>query len=199
MRILTRVLAIAAAATSLAFTAPANAQKVIRAVMHSDLKIIDPIWTTALISGAHGYMVYDTLFALDADLKIRPQMVESWQVSADKLTWTFVLREGQEWHDGTPVTAEDCVASLRRWGARDSMGQKLLANAAELVAADPRTIRLVLKQPYGLVLQSLSKSGSNVPFMMPKRVAETDPNTQIQDATGSGPFIFLKDQWKPGE
>jgi len=199
MRILTRVLAIAAAATSLAFTAPANAQKVIRAVMHSDLKIIDPIWTTALISGAHGYMVYDTLFALDADLKIRPQMVESWQVSADKLTWTFVLREGQEWHDGTPVTAEDCVASLKRWGARDSMGQKLLANAAELVAADPRTIRLVLKQPYGLVLQSLAKSGSNVPFMMPKRVAETDANTQIQDATGSGPFIFAKDQWKPGE
>jgi peptide/nickel transport system substrate-binding protein len=190
---------LAAALAAMLVTLPAQAQTVLRAAMHSDLKIIDPIWTTALISSHHGYMVYDTLFARDANLEVKPQMVERWEVSDDRLTWTFILREGLEWHDGTPVTAEDCIASIRRWGARDSMGQKLVATIADMHPTDQRTFRMKLKEPYGLVLQALAKSGSNVPFMMPKRIAATDPNTQIQDATGSGPFIFVKDQWKAGE
>ena len=167
--------------------------------LHSDLKIIDPIWTTALISTHHGNMVYDTLFALDDKLEVKPQMVDKWEVSPDKLTWTFTLRDGLEWHDGKPVTAEDCVASIKRWGARDSMGQKLMGVVTDLSAPDAKTIKMVLKQPYGLVLESLGKSSSNVPFMMPKEVADTDPNSQITDATGSGPFIFKKDEWKAGE
>jgi len=167
--------------------------------LHSDLKIVDPIWTTALISTHHGNMIYDTLFALDDKLQVRPQMVDKWDVSADKLTWTFVLRDGLEWHDGKPVTAEDCVASIKRWAAKDSMGQKLMSVVAELSSPDAKTIKMVLKEPYGLVLDSLGKASANVPFMMPKRVAETDPNTQITDYTGSGPFIFKKDEWKPGE
>ena len=109
-----------------AVATPAAAQTVLHAAMHSDLKIIDPIWTTALISADHGYLVYDTLFSLDESLTIRPQMVDRWEVSADRLTWTFTLREGLSWHDGTPVTGADCVASIRRWGARDSMGQMLM-------------------------------------------------------------------------
>jgi len=187
------------AAALLALALPAQAQVTLRAAMHSDLKILDPTWTTALISTHHGYLVYDTLFALDETLQPQPQMVEKYDVSPDKLVWTFTLRDGLAFHDGAPVTAEDCVQSLKRWAARDTVGQKLMSNAAELVAVDARTFRLTLKEPYGLVVQSLAKSGSNVPFIMPKRVAATDPNTQITDATGSGPFIFLKDQWKPGE
>src|SRR5882757_3521123 len=126
-------------------------------------------------------------------------MVDKWDVSADKLTYTFVLRDGLEWHDGKPVTAEDCIASIKRWAAKDGMGQKLMSEVASLTAADAKTIKMVLKEPYGLVIESLGKSASNIPFMMPKRVADTDPNTQITDATGSGPFIFKKDEWKPGE
>ncbi len=177
----------------------ASAQSVLRAAMHSDLRILDPIWTTALISTHHGFMVYDTLFAVDEKLEVKPQMVESWTVSEDKLTWTFTLRDGLEFHDGQPVTAEDCIASIRRWGARDGMGQKLMAMTAELTATGPKTFVLKLKEPYGLVLASLGKPAANVLFIMPKRIAETDPNTQITDATGSGPFIFQRDQWKPGE
>ncbi len=184
---------------AVAFAAPASAQSVLKVALHSDLKIIDPIWTTALISTHHGYMVYDTLFAWDEKLEIKPQMVDRHEVSADKLTWTFTLRDGLEWHDGKPVTAEDCVASIRRWGAKDSVGQKLMGVVGELSAPDARTIKMVLKEPYGLVLMSLAKSGSNAPFMMPKRIADTDPNTQITDATGSGPFIFKRDEWKAGE
>ena len=83
--------------------------------MHSDLKILDPIWTTAYIVRNHGYMVYDTLFATDEKGEIKPQMVDKYEVSADKLTHTFTLRDGLLWHDGQPVTAEDCVASIKRW------------------------------------------------------------------------------------
>jgi len=182
-----------------AFAGVANAETVLRVALHSDLKIIDPVWTTALISTHHGNMIYDTLFAVDDKLQVRPQMVDKWEVSPDKLTWTFTLREGLQWSDGLPVTAEDCAASIKRWGAKDSMGQKLMSEVADLSAPDTRTIKMVLKEPYGLVLESLGKSSSNIPFMMPRRVAETDPNTQITDATGSGPFIFKKDEWKAGE
>ena len=184
---------------ALAVALPAAAQQTLKIVMHSDLKVLDPIWASAQISRTHGYMVYDTLFGLDDQLVPKPQMVGDWNVDAAGLVYTFVLRDGLAWHDGQPVTAEDCIASIRRWGARDGMGQKLMAVTAELTASGPKTFVLKLKEPYGLVLASLGKPAANVLFIMPKRIAETDPNTQITDATGSGPFIFLRDQWKPGE
>ena len=116
-------LALAAPAVLGPSATPASAETVLRVIPHADLKNIDPIWTTAYITRNHGYMVYDTLFAMDERLIPRPQMVDSWTVSQDELTWTFVLRDGLKWHDGTPVTAEDCVASLKRWGVRDGMGR----------------------------------------------------------------------------
>jgi peptide/nickel transport system substrate-binding protein len=188
-----------AALAALAFAPQAAAETVLKAAMHSDLKIIDPVWTTALITTHHGMMVYDTLFALDRNLQVKPQMVDRWTVSDDKLTWTFTLRDGLEWHDGTPVTAEDCVASLRRWAARDGMAQKLMSFVSDLSPTDAKTFVMKLREPYGLVLSTLGKPTSNIPFMMPKRVAETDPSKQIIDTTGSGPFIFKQAEWKPGE
>lgn len=188
----------AAGALTLALCGGAAAETTLRAVMHSDLKILDPVWSGTQIVRSHAYMVYDTLFALDAALKPQPQMVDKWEVSPDKLTYTFTLRDGLEWHDGKPVTAEDCIASLKRWAARDAMGQKLLDYTKELIPVEARTIRLVLKEPYGLVLESLAKPGGTAPFMMPKRVADTPASQQFTDPTGSGPFIFKADEWKPG-
>src|ERR1700741_3569378 len=127
-------------AAALARAAPAGAETVLKVSLHSDLKIVDPIWTTALISTHYGNMVYDTLFSVDADLKPQPQMVDKYDVSADKLTWPFPLRDGLEWHDGKPVTAEDCVASIKRWAAKDSMGQKMMASVDSLEAVDAKTI-----------------------------------------------------------
>src|SRR5262245_40593601 len=192
-------LGLAALAGSLAAAPAAVAETTLKVSLHSDLKIVDPVWTTALISTHHGMMIYDTLFALDRNLQAQPQSVDKWTVSADQLTWTCTLREGLEWHDGAPVTAEDCVASLQRWSARDGMGQKLMSFVAELKATDAKTFVMKLKGPYGLVLSTLGKPTSNIPFMMPKRVAETSPNTQITETIGSGPFMFRKDEWKPGE
>src|SRR3984893_2535848 len=184
-----------ALSTVLSAFSPADA-KTITAVMHSDLRVIDPGITTAYITRDHGYMVYDTLLAEDANFKIQPQMAE-WKVSGDKLTYTFTLRDGLKWHDGTPVTAEDCVASLKRWGRNDGMGQKLMDFTASLEATDSRTITLKLKEPYGLVLESIGKPSSLVPFMMPKRLAETPPGQQIKEQIGSGPFKFVQAEFEP--
>ena len=199
MKVLRTILQ-ALACVALLAAAPAGAQT-LKMVAHSDLKVLDPIWTTAFITRNHGYLIYDTLFAKDEQLNIRPQMVDKYETSADKLTWTFTLRDGLEWHDGQPVTAEDCIASLRRWGARDALGQQLMASVGEMKAVDARTFTIVLKEPFGLVLEALGKPSSNVPFMMPARVAATDPMQQIklEDVIGSGPFIFKADEWKPGE
>ena len=174
------------------------AAETLRVVMHSDLKIVDPIWTTAYISRNHGYMVYDTLFALDANGEVQPQMVRDWTVSDDKLTYRFTLRDGLLFHDGQPVKAEDAIASIKRWGSRDTMGQLLMTYIDELRADDDQSFTMKLKKPYGLVLQSLGKPSSNVPFIMPKRVAETPGTEQITDHTGSGPFRFLDEEWRPG-
>ena len=182
-----------------ALALPATAQTTLRMVSHADIKILDPVWTTALITRNFGYMVWDVLFAKDADLKIQPQMAEKYTLSDDKLTYTITLRDGLLWSDGTPVTAEDCVASIKRWGARDASGQLLLKETRELKVVDQKTFEIVLKAPFSLVMDALSKVSSNVPFMMPKRIAETDPNKQITEFIGSGPFIFKQDEWKPGE
>src|SRR6476660_4586485 len=187
------VLALLAAPASQAMAAG----KTITAVMHSDLRVTDPIITTAYITRDHGYMVYDTLLATDSSFKIQPQMAD-WKVSDDKLTYTFTLRDGLKWHDGAPVTAEDCVASLQRWGKRDGMGQKLMNFTASIEATDARTITLKLKEPYGLVLESIGKPSSVVPFMMPKRIAETAANKAIPEQIGSGPFKFVQAEFQPG-
>ena len=188
------------AALALGATEPAAAQekKTLKVVMHSGLRITDPIITTAYISRNHGYMIYDTLFAVDEKFEVKPQMVQDWKVSDDKLTYTFTLRDGLKFHDGKPVTGEDVVASLQRWGKRDGMGQKLMEFVKELAAVDDKTVRLVLKEPYGLVLASLGKPSSNVPFIMPKRMAETPADKNVPEEIGSGPFRFVAAEFQPG-
>src|SRR5689334_8353792 len=187
-------LALAATSTS---PAMAGGKKTISAVMHSDLRIIDPGFTTAYITRDHGYMVYDTLVATDANFKVQPQMAD-WKISDDRLTYTFTLRDGLKWHDGAPVAAEDCVASLKRWGKNDGRARKLMDFTAAIEAADAKTILLKLKEPYSLVLETLAKPSALVAFMMPKRLAETPAGQQIAEQIGSGPFKFVAAEFQPG-
>ena len=125
-------------------------------------------------------------------------MAKSWRLSEDGLIATIKLREGLAWHDGKPVTSEDCIASLKRWQARNSMGQKLAGFLKEYRVVDERTFEIVLKERFGPLLEAIGKPSVVVPFMMPKRVAETDPFQQIGESSGSGPFILKKDEWQPG-
>ena len=171
----------------------------LRVAPHTELKVFDPIWTTAYITRNHGFLVYDTLFSLNEMFEPEPQMVDTWTMSEDKKTWTFILRDGLKWHDGTSVTAEDCIASLHRWGKRDGDGQHLFTNIDSLLATDQLTIEMKLHEPDDAIPTLLAKLSSNVPFMMPKRIAQTDPYTAIQDQIGSGPYIFAKNKWVPGK
>jgi peptide/nickel transport system substrate-binding protein len=196
--ILRRTAAIALTAILLA---PAHAQaegKIIKFIPEADLRSLDPIWTTAYITRNHGYMVYDTLFALDEHFQPQPQMVDTWKISDDKLTYTFTLRDKLKFHDGQPVRSADCIASLDRWMKRDTLGQALAAAVSEMKAEDDRTFSIILKKPFPLLIDAIGKLSSNVPFIMPERIAKTDANTQITDPTGSGPFKFVKEEWVPG-
>jgi peptide/nickel transport system substrate-binding protein len=191
------VAALAVALTSQPLTSQAwAAGKTISAVMHADLRT-PGMMTTAYIVRDFGYMIFDTLLAQDSSFKIQPQMAE-FKISDDKLTYTFTLRDGLKWHDGAPVTAEDCVASLKRWGKADGMGQKLMDFTASIEATDAKTISLKLKEPYSLVLESIGKPSSLVPFMMPKRMAESPTDKPLPELIGSGPFKFVPGEFQPG-
>jgi peptide/nickel transport system substrate-binding protein len=197
---LKRGVATVLAAGALAAAAPATAQQnVLRVVPHSNLAVLDPIWTTAYMSRNHGYMIYDTLFGTDEKGVIKPQMVESWSESPDKRLWTFKLRKGLEFHDGKPVTPDDVIASLARWGKRDAMGSALMQFVSRMDSPAPDTFRIFLSEPCGFVLEALGKPSSNVPFIMPKRIADTDAFKQIEEHIGSGPFVFKRDEFKPGD
>ncbi|HEY2875303.1 MAG TPA: ABC transporter substrate-binding protein, partial [Reyranella sp.] len=132
------------------------AQTTLRMVSHADIKILDPVWTTALITRNFGYMIYDVLFAKDDKLNVQPEMADKYTVSDDQLTYTITLRDGLVWSDGTPVTADDCIASIKRWGARDTEGQLLMKDTSELKKVDDKTFQIILKRKFGFVLDALS-------------------------------------------
>ncbi|BBK30630.1 peptide/nickel transport system substrate-binding protein [Stella humosa] len=178
--------------------APALAQKVIRATMHADVRTLDPVWTTQTIASIHGNMIFDRLFASDGNLEPQPQMVDKWTVSDDKKVYTFTLRDGLKFHDGTPVTTKDVIASMKRWGARDGAGKILFGYTEDLVAKDDKTFEWKLKEPYGLVIETLAKTGTSLPAIMREKEALTDPFQQVKDMVGSGPFMFKTDEWVPG-
>jgi peptide/nickel transport system substrate-binding protein len=192
-----------AAATAIMLGAPSlraqQSQSTLRFVAQADLKVLDPIWTTAYITRNHGYLVYDTLFGTDENLRIRPQMVDRTTVSPDGMKYTFTLRDSLRWHDGQQVVSEDCVESLKRWGKKDRFGQLLMAHTGKIAAVDKKTFTLELAERFGPVLDALGKPSSNVPFMMPARIASTPPEEQIKEIVGSGPFKFVRDEMQPGE
>ncbi len=186
-----------AAALALA-ASPALAQKTIRIVPHADVKVVDGHQTTATITGQHMASVYDSLFNWDAKLEAKPQMVETHSLSADKLTYTFTLRPGLKFHDGTPVTTKDVFASLKRMMARELLGRSLNEFAASVQAVDDKTFTLKMKEPFGPTLYTLGGGNSVYGGIYREKEALIDPNTPITESIGSGPFKFVKEEWVPG-
>lgn len=176
-----------------------GAARTLRFIPQSNLSNIDPVWSTAVIVRNHGLMIYDTLFGLGADFRPRPQMAEGHEITDNGLTWTIRLRPGLRFHDGEPVRAADCVASINRWSKRDVLGQRLGLLLQEMRASDDRTIVIRLKKPWAGLAWALGKPSANICAIMPERVAQTDPFQQIRDYTGSGPFRFRADQFRPGD
>src|SRR6516165_3035690 len=193
--------AAAGAATLAAYGFGAQAEdekKTLRFIAQSDLRVLDPIWTTAYITRNHGYMVFDTLFALDSKFKPHPQMVAEYSLSPDQLLYTFTLRDGLKFHDGQPVRGRDCVASLKRWMVRDSFGQTLASAVGEMKGGDDKSFTIRLKEPFPLLIDALAKVSSLVPVIMPERLAKTDPFKQVTEMVGSGPFKFVANEFQPG-
>src|SRR5438477_6738487 len=189
-----------AAAAALAASVPqsparaADDKKTLRFIAQSDLRVLDPIWTTAYITRNHGYMVFDTLFAIDAEFAPHPQMVGDFSISPDKLTYQFKLRDGLGFHDGSPVRGMDCVASVKRCMARDGHGQWVAAVVDVIKPDGDKGFTIKLKEPFGLLLDGLAKVSSLALFVMPERLANTDPFQQVTEMVGSGPLKFVKDE-----
>ena len=182
-----------AAGLGLARPAIAQTGRVLRYIPQADLANPDPVWSTATIAAIHAKMIYDTLYALDGQLTPQPQMLAGHTVSSDGLTWVLTLRDGLAFHDGEKVRAVDCVPSILRSSKRSSIVESLMGATDELRALDDTRLQFRLKKPFSLLPLAL-----DAVYIMPERVAKTDPFTAITDYVGSGPLIFARDEWKAG-
>ncbi|MCC6719925.1 MAG: ABC transporter substrate-binding protein [Acetobacteraceae bacterium] len=188
-----------ALAAMVGLPAAAQAQTTLRVVLVNDLASLDPVVSTAAFVRNHGFMNYDQLFALDSKGEAQPQMVGDWSKSPDGMAYSFTLRDGLAFHDGTPVRAADAVASVKRWAQRDVVGKALAAATASMEAVDDKTFTIKLSRPFALVTEALARPTASALFVMPERVASTPATTAFTDPLGSGPFIFQKDLWRAGD
>ncbi|SDX32897.1 ABC transporter substrate-binding protein [Roseicitreum antarcticum] len=194
-----RHLASMLAATLLAgLPAVAIAQDTLRLRMNGDINVLDPIATTNFTIRNASYLMYDTLFAMDAQYQVQPQMADSVTISDDGLVYVITLRDGLTFHDGAPVTAGDVVASLERWGGVDGLGRVLFSKMDSIAATDDATLTITMSEPWGLVLDALGKISSNVPVIMPARLAATPASEAVATPIGSGPYQLIQDEWVPG-
>jgi peptide/nickel transport system substrate-binding protein len=170
------------AATAATLAAPAvhaaDAVKTINFTPQADLALLDPVFTTGLVTRNHGFLVFDQLYGLDESFNPQPQMVEGHVVESDGKTWTITLRDGLVFHDGQKVLARDAVASIQRWGKIDAFGQNLMAVTDELTATSDKTFQFKLKKPFPLLPTALAKPSSYCP-VMPERLAKTPVSVQI--------------------
>ncbi len=186
------------AASILAAPGLASAEEVLRLRMNGDINTLDPISTTNFTIRNASYLMYDTLFSMDGNFDVQPQMVGDHSVSEDGLVYTMTLRDGLKFHDGSDVTAEDAVASIERWGKVDGLG-KIMFSKMESIAADgDDTIVITMKEPWSQVLPALGKVSSNVPVIMPAEMAANDPSDPVTEPIGSGPYKLIPDSWVPG-
>ena len=169
--------------------------RVLRFVPQANLTVLDPIVTTAAVTANHAWMVWDTLFGVNAAQQAKPQMADGYTISDDGRTYLIKLREGLRWHDGEPVRAQDCAASLARWAVRNTFGQTAAKSVDEWGVADDKTVKITLKRPFPLLIDAIAVQNS---FIMPERLAKTDPFKAIDEVVGSGPYRFLKDEFLPG-
>jgi peptide/nickel transport system substrate-binding protein len=192
---------VGAASAACGLATPAISQRAaaraLRYVPSADLANFDPIGRPSNVALIAGALVWDTLYGLDARFQPQRQMVEAEEVSSDGLAWTFRLRSGLKFHDGEPVRASDAVASIKRWSVRGPMGQMIQAIENELAAIDDHTFHWVLRKPFPRMLRTLCETNSPC-FVMPARIAATDPFRLIGEYVGSGPMRFVRSEWNPG-
>jgi peptide/nickel transport system substrate-binding protein len=181
---------------------PAIAQKstlkTLRIIHSTNLSSLDPVWTTEPGAKDYGFLTFDQLISVDEQYVPQPQMAEGWSIEDDGKTYIIGLRDGLKFHDGEPVRSQDCIPSIERWGARDGFGQMMMRFVDAMEVIDDRKFRIRLKKPFPLLPAAIGKSSSSQCFIMPERMAKTDPMTAVTESIGSGPYRFLRDEWVPG-
>jgi peptide/nickel transport system substrate-binding protein len=181
---------------------PALAQpaqnRVLKFVPQANLTSLDPIWTTANITRNHGHMIYDSLYGMDAEFRPQPQMAAGHVVDQDGKRVTITLRDGLKFHDGEPVRAQDVVPSITRWMRRNPFGQQLASATEAVEVVDDKRLVFRLKKPFPLIFAALAQVSNSPAFIMPERLARTDPFQQVREAIGSGPFRFKADEYNSG-
>ncbi|MER8543189.1 ABC transporter substrate-binding protein [Mesorhizobium sp. M1334] len=203
MTISRRSLFKAGIAASAAFSLPsvvraqtaATDARTVRLVKTGVPSVFDPVLTTSQDTTDHAAAIYDTLFALDSKFIPQPQMVAKWGVSDDRKTYTFELRAGLGWHDGNPVTAADCVASIRRWSQIRPEGQFMMTRVQDISKKDERTFAIVLKERLGLLPNFLA----HPLYVMREKDAEKHGTEAVTTNIGSGPFKFNESAARPGD
>lgn len=197
---LRRLLLAGLAGAGLALAAPAaQAQpSVVRYSASAEPRVLDPVVNWLAVTHEHAYLVYDNLLALDAEFRPQPQMVGKVDVSADGTVTTLTLRPGLAFHDGSPVTSADAIASIARWAKRDTTGRRLVAMGLRMEQVDATTFRLTLPRPTPLLLEGLAKPTGAALFVMRQKEAETEATTAIKEIVGSGPFRWVASEYRPG-
>lgn len=195
-----QVLAGAAALPAMSLAAPTTAQpaRLLRYVPHANLPNIDPFTNTAFVARDHAFLVFDQLYGMDEQFRPQPQMVAGHVVENDGLLWRFTLRDGLRFHDNTPVRGRDVIASIRRWGARDAFGQALMARVGEMTEVSDLVFQIRLTSPFPKMIDAFAKVTTSCLFIMPERLGNVDPSTNITEAIGSGPYRFRREEWVPG-
>ncbi len=167
-------------------------------VPQANLTSLDPVWTTATVTRNFAYLVYDTLYGVDEKLQPQPQMAQGHRIDDDGKRWTVTLRPNLRFHDGAPVRAADCAASLRRWMKRDSLGQTVASRLDAIETPDDTTLVFRLNKPFASLAWALGKSQPSPPVIMPERLANTDAFKAVTEVVGSGPFRFVTDEYVSG-
>ena len=170
------------------------AASTLKFVPAQDLALLDPIQSPSGSTIMHSCLVFDTLYGLDESYKAQPQMVEGHVIEDDGKTWKLALRDGLKFHNGEPVRARDVVASLQRWGKRDTFGQTLFSVTDELLAPSDKVVQFRLKKPFPMIPDALGKIGAFFAIIVPEHLAETEPTKGMPEIIGSGPYRYV-----PGE
>ncbi len=166
-------------------------ESTLKFVPSQDLTLLDPIQSPSASTIMHSCLVFDTLYGLDESYKAQPQMVAGHVIEDGGTTWKITLRDGLKFHNGEPVRARDVVASLQRWGRRDTFGQTLFATTDELSAPSDKTIQFRLKKPFPMIPDALGKIGAFFAIIVPEHLAQTEPTKGMPEIIGSGPYRYV--------
>ncbi len=157
--------------------------------LHGPSDTLDPGLNTSNIDYTRGRCTYNSLCQINDDLSTRPELAEEYSANSDNTEWTFKLRKGVVFHDGSPFTADDVIYTMsRHYGEKStSTAKTLVADVKEWKKVDSHTIKAIMEGP-----------NADLPVILgtPQFKIIKNGTTEFQSANGTGPFVVK--EFKPG-